>query len=154
MIDIGDGFCLYWIVIWQPSVVDVSVFSHRSEAAASHLRWECIGHARCVVQACFDGSVENQRSVELQTGCIHTPMSLLMTTLEQKCSWSGRKALQQGKFKSQWKNAVYSPEACREAHWSHCVFILSDVRTFCMEDDMLAYSLHLFVSIHIVMAGW
>lgn len=45
-------FYLYWTVVWQSSVMDVLVFSHRSVADVS---WESISNMGCVVQACSNG---------------------------------------------------------------------------------------------------
>ena len=45
-------FYLYWTVVWQSSVMDVLVFSHRSVTDVS---WESISNMGCVVQACSNG---------------------------------------------------------------------------------------------------
>lgn len=117
------------------------------------LPWESTSDVGCVVQACSHGRTRIRGALNCRQAT-HTPRSLLMTAPEQQSSWSSRKSLQQTKFKSQWRNAVHLPEACREAHWSHCVFILSYTSTFCAAGDMSVYFLYLFVSIHIVIAGW
>lgn len=87
------GFYLYWIVVWQSSVMDVLVFSHRSVTDVS---WESISDIGCVVQACSNGITRIRGAWSCrQVTHTHTPKSLLMTTTEQQYSWSSRKGLRQ-----------------------------------------------------------
>lgn len=54
-----------------------------------------------------------------------------------------KKCLKQRKFKSQRRNAVYLPNDCREAHWSLCVFILSE--KICTADDNIYINIFLLL---------
>ena len=119
-------FYLYWTVVWQSSVMDVLVFSHRSVADVS---WESISNMGCVVQACSNG-ITRIRGAWSCRQVTHTH------THPSHCWWPQRNNSTLGvaekaysrERNSHWRNVVHLPEACGEAHRSHCVFISSEMR--------------------------
>lgn len=147
------GFYLYWIVVWQSSVMDVLVFSHRSVTDVS---WESISDIGCVVQACSNG-ITRIRGAWSCRQVTHTH------THPSHCWWPQRNNSTLGAAERAYgrevqiaiKGMLSTYQKLVEKLIGHIVS-LSRQRwgSFCAADNMLAYFLDLFVPIHIVIAAW